>query len=985
MGFAKKSLVSLMLLAWGARWIQPVRAQQPGNCAPALAENYLYINNVRARILNNGNLFWSGDPFVYEVPKRGGASAIFSASIWVGGLVGGDLRVAAARYRNFHFWPGPLNDDATLPDPNDCTPFDRIFKISRADFQLYEETGEITRDLRDWPFHLGAPVVDGDGIPNNYNLAGGDRPEILGHQTLWWVMNDVGNEHLPEGSRPIGLEVQATVFAAASSVEAIDNSTLYRYRLINRGSKPLEEAYFSVFADPDLGNFDDDYIGSDTTLGIGFFYNADNDDEGRYGYGEAPPAAGITFLQGPLVNDDNRDNDRDGVVDEADERLGMTSFAFYYGGGGVMEDPQTAQDYYNYMKALWKDGRPFTFGGNGRHFSDIPTRFFFPGDPVTGAYWSERNMDNRGTAFAPADRRCITSTGPFTLQPGEAQDVVFAIVWGRGEDHLASINVMREAARTVQEAYRAGFEIEPPAIAPPPTPTLRAPGNNATSQPLNTTLHWQSDETVDGYLLEIATDAAFTTMLNRHLITGGESLKLDTLVKDQTYYWRVRAENEQGYSALSDISTFSTSDVFIQSPGTLLLAEKVPAYVEVTGADGSDPCGPDAHDTFGCDQVGGNLVYLSVNGDSSYYLRAARRSLDRYAPNDYEIRFTPEGSLGYYTNRSEIARVPFEIWDIGPTAPFTENDPSDDVQMIPALWAKKDVPSQFQYGHGWPGDPLDLGWSSTEGFNLQYPLAGKSYQDFADFAAAGALPRRVDQNFLSNMLIDFKQSPLWWVLFFGNPASASYRLEGPAEGTVIRFYTTSAEMTHVIHSAPADGAIGQPADVTLWWQRPPGNWYQQLQVSTTPDFTALIAETDNLLGSQYTLHDLAEDSTYFWRLRLFNLAGIPTPWTSSWSFTVGLGLPIQASEQPTDATLLANYPNPFNPTTTIWFGLAEPGEVRLTIYNMLGQRVATLIDDGLPAGWHKTQWNAQNLSSGVYFYRLETGSRAVTRPMLLLK
>ncbi len=119
MGFAKKSLVSLMLLAWGALWIQPVRAQQPGNCEPALAENYLYINNVRARIFNNGNLFWRGDPFVYEVPKGGGASAIFSASIWVGGLVGGDLRVAAARYRNFNFWPGPLNDDATLPDPND--------------------------------------------------------------------------------------------------------------------------------------------------------------------------------------------------------------------------------------------------------------------------------------------------------------------------------------------------------------------------------------------------------------------------------------------------------------------------------------------------------------------------------------------------------------------------------------------------------------------------------------------------------------------------------------------------------------------------------------------------------------------------------------------------------------------------------------------------------------------------------------------------
>ena len=143
MGFAKKSLVSLMLLAWGALWIQPVRAQQRGNCEPALAENYLYINNVRARIFNNGNLFWSGSPHVYEVPKGSGVSAIFTAGIWVGGLVGGDRRVAATRY-GYSFWPGPLNDGATLPDPNDCAPFDRIFKIGRADIQLYEETGEIT-------------------------------------------------------------------------------------------------------------------------------------------------------------------------------------------------------------------------------------------------------------------------------------------------------------------------------------------------------------------------------------------------------------------------------------------------------------------------------------------------------------------------------------------------------------------------------------------------------------------------------------------------------------------------------------------------------------------------------------------------------------------------------------------------------------------------------------------------------------------------
>ena len=79
----------------------PALAQTTGTCAPAEAEAYLDVNNVRARILNNGGLFWRGDPFVYEVPKGGGVHAIFNASIWIGGLVQGELRVAAARYAHW--------------------------------------------------------------------------------------------------------------------------------------------------------------------------------------------------------------------------------------------------------------------------------------------------------------------------------------------------------------------------------------------------------------------------------------------------------------------------------------------------------------------------------------------------------------------------------------------------------------------------------------------------------------------------------------------------------------------------------------------------------------------------------------------------------------------------------------------------------------------------------------------------------------------
>ena len=80
---------------------------------------------------------------------------------------------------------------------------------------------------------------------------------------LWWVMNDAGNEH--RFTQPLGVEVQVTAFAVRAG-NALGNVTFYRYKVIYRGQDPLREAYLGFFVNPDLGNFDDDYIGADTTL-----------------------------------------------------------------------------------------------------------------------------------------------------------------------------------------------------------------------------------------------------------------------------------------------------------------------------------------------------------------------------------------------------------------------------------------------------------------------------------------------------------------------------------------------------------------------------------------------------------------------------------------------------------------------------------------------------------------------------------------------
>jgi hypothetical protein len=102
--------------------------------------------------------------------------------------------------------------------------------------------------------------------------------------------------------------------------------------------------------------------------------------------------------------------------------------------------------------------------------------------------------------------------------------------------------------------------------------------------------------------------------------------------------------------------------------------------------------------------------------------------------------------------------------------------------------------------------------------------------------------------------------------------------------------------------------------------------------------------------------------------------------------------PLLAAEMPLPLAykLKQNYPNPFNPETTIQYQLPEAGEVRLEIYNILGQKVVSLVREFKKAGYYQVSWNGktpsgESAASGIYFYRLEAGNFVAIKKMLLFQ
>ncbi len=373
----------------------------------------------------------SNDSIAYILHSNGSYESVennplFYGGIMITGLQGNEVKAF------FEYNPG-LRLNGVKPGKYETSQDDPPAGI----YVAYSTEGSGTASYEAWrdAVLLGAPYHDfnDDGIYDPDI----DLPLLFGDLQTWMVYSTDESEQ--RVNNPLALEVQQ--FNWMYRFGKLRDVLFFKYIVTNKSDAPIDSALFSLAMDPDIGDYGDDLLGSDTLLNMQYVYNSGDDSQ----YGGAPPALGCIVMSADL------------------QRLFSATF-FYFA---------LHYNYYDDLIRNLQSGRtrfgetfdPTSFGvGADEHTNPL---YLFSGDPLSGSGW----LDDIAN-----DKRMLASVFAKALLPEESFEFYAALVLGKGNSPLNSVSLMRENAAKALQAIRGGFK----RADPPPAAGLEAiPGDKS--------------------------------------------------------------------------------------------------------------------------------------------------------------------------------------------------------------------------------------------------------------------------------------------------------------------------------------------------------------------------------------------------------------------------------------------------------------------------------------------------------------------------
>lgn len=404
---------------------------------------------------------------------------LFTSGFALSGLAGNSLWANgnSLAIRLHDYLPGTVGGDTADPRSS-------IFVVRSSDTPF----GEAWQKYR-YAVQTGAEFYDGnnDGIyeptdlnSNNQWDEDEDAPLLIGDYTSYTVYNDAVSslKRKFHDQQPLGIQVAQSVFVKSLSTNGFNETAFIRYTITNKGTHDvLDDVYFSVYTDPDLGDYADDLIGSDTTRNGGYAYNDGSDAE----FGENPPAFMQSFAQLPytyIPGVTYIDSNSNGLYDEGtDTPIDSVSVNFgpvigqrtvtgarFVPVSSFMQTMQShpqvgSQTLTDMLRNIqlgndnWGqtiDVCSWSFG-NGSALSNcdsINPHFMYSGNPVSVTGW----LNTTGL-----DQRFLLTAGPFRMEKNKPVTILVSLAIGRSNNALNSIKKVQDVTDFAHQIYNSNF------------------------------------------------------------------------------------------------------------------------------------------------------------------------------------------------------------------------------------------------------------------------------------------------------------------------------------------------------------------------------------------------------------------------------------------------------------------------------------------------------------------------------------------------